>query len=196
MLPSQTGLRDGQDDPAQPLRSEYATRAGLKSEFWSVHFVNKTRGAFPALSLKFEPQEKLSQEQRDAVKNVLSTKDQCCSVRGIAEAGKTTLQVEVHRGLDAAGHRVIAIAPTASAAKGLRAEGFKEATTVADFLQNGASRFDLHRAVVVCDEAGLQSNRQGDELLRLAQRYDTRVIFVGDACHVQAVDTWLCRHIA
>ena len=32
------------DDPVQPLRSEYATRDGLKSELWSVNFVNKTKG--------------------------------------------------------------------------------------------------------------------------------------------------------
>ncbi|MCE0521373.1 MAG: relaxase domain-containing protein [Methylacidiphilales bacterium] len=174
------GLLRLADDPVQPLRSEYATRNGLKSELWSVNFVNKTQDRFPALNPKFEPQAKLSPEQRDAVKNVLSTRDQCCGVRGVAGAGKTTLQVEVHRGLDEAGHRVIAIAPTAEAAKGLRAEGFKEATTVADFLQNGASKFDLHRAVVICDEAGLQSNRQGEELLRLARQQEMRVIFVGD----------------
>jgi hypothetical protein len=82
--------------------------------------------------------------------------------------------------LDEAGHRVIAIAPTASAAKTLQSEGFKDATTVADFLQNGPSKFDLRSAVIICDEAGLQSNRQGEELLRLAQKHDMRVIFVGD----------------
>jgi len=98
----------------------------------------------------------------------------------VAGAGKTTLQREVRRGLEEAGHRVIAIAPTASAAKTLRVEGFSEATTAADFLQNGAPKSDLHRAVVICDEAGLQSNRQGEELLRLAQKHDMRVIFVGD----------------
>ena len=166
-------------DPVQPLRSEYAIRDGLKSELWSVNFVNKTKDSFPALNPKFEPQGKLSLEQREAVKNVLSTKDQCCGVRGAAGAGKTTLQREVHRGLDAAGHRVIAIAPTASAAETLRKEGFPMATTAADFLQN-PSKFDLHRAVVICDEAGLQSNRQGESLLRLARQHDMRVIFVGD----------------
>ena len=165
--------------PFQPLRSEHATRDGLKSELWSVNFVNKTKGAFPALNPRFEPQGKLSPEQRDAVKHILNTKDQCCATRGVAGAGKTTTQQEVRRGLDEAGNRVIAIAPTASAAKTLQAEGFKEATTVADFLQN-PSRFDPHKAVVICDEAGLQSNRQGEELLRLAQKHDMRVIFVGD----------------
>ena len=35
-------------------------------------------------------------------------------------------------------------------------------------------------AVVICDEAGLKSNRQGAELLRLAQKHDMRVLLVGD----------------
>jgi len=168
------------DDPLQPLRSEHATRDGLKSELWSVNFVNKTKGTFSALNPRFKPEGKLSPEQRDAVKHILNTQDQCCGTRGVAGAGKTTLQREVRRGLDEAGHRVIAIAPTASAAKTLQAEGFKEATTVADFLQNGPSKFDLRGAVVICDEAGLQSNRQGEQLLRLAQKNEMRVIFVGD----------------
>jgi conjugative relaxase-like TrwC/TraI family protein len=167
-------------DPLQPLGSEHATRDGLKSELWSVNFVNKTKGAFPALNPRFEPRGKLTPEQRDAVKHILNTPDQCCGTRGAAGAGKTTLLREVRRGLDEAGHRVIAIAPTASAAKTLQAEGFKEATTVADFLQNGPSKFDLHGSVIICDEAGLQSNRQGQELLRLAQKNEMRVIFVGD----------------
>ena len=168
------------DDPVQPLRSEHATRDGLKSELWSVNFVNKTKGTFPALNPRFEPKGNLSPEQRDAVKHILNTRDQCCGMRGVAGAGKTTTQREVRRGLDEAEHRVIAIAPTASAAKTLQAEGFKEAITVADFLQNGPSKFDLRGAVIICDEAGLQSNRQGEELLRLAQKHDMRVIFVGD----------------
>jgi len=42
-------------------------------------------------------------QQRKAAKNVLSTKDQCCGVRGAAGAGKTPLQVEIRRGLDEAG---------------------------------------------------------------------------------------------
>jgi hypothetical protein len=167
------------DDPVQPLRSEYATRQGLKSELWSVNFVNKTKDKFPALNPRFEPLGKLSPEQRQAVKSVLSTGDQICGVRGVAGAGKTTLQREVHRGLKEAGHGVIAIAPTASAAKTLRDEGFPQATTAADFLQNH-SKFDLHGAVIICDEAGLQSNRQGEALLRLARQNEMRLILVGD----------------
>jgi len=163
----------------QPLLADFATKDGLKRELWSVHFVNKTKDCFPALNPKFEPNGKLTAEQRGAVKTVLNTTDQCCGVRGVAGAGKTTLQREVHRGLSAAGHRVIAVAPTASGADTLRKESFPTATTVAAFLQN-PSQFDPHRAVVICDEAGLQSNRQGEALLRLAQQHEMRIIFVGD----------------
>jgi ATP-dependent exoDNAse (exonuclease V) alpha subunit len=84
----------------------------------------------------------------------------------------------VQSGLD--GRRVHYVAPTAAAAKVLQAEGFGNATTVEDFLQNVSRRESLSEAVVICDEAGLKSNRQGAELLRLAQKYRMRVIFVGD----------------
>jgi conjugative relaxase-like TrwC/TraI family protein len=165
--------------PRQPLLADYATKDGLKRELWSVDFVNKTKNCFPALSPTFEPNKKLTPEQRDTVTMVLNTPDQCCGVRGAAGVGKTTLQSEVHRGLKEAGQRVIAVAPMASAADTLRKEGFPMATTAADFLQN-PSKFDLHKTVVICDEAGLQSNRQGEALLRLAEQNEVRLIFVGD----------------
>jgi hypothetical protein len=62
----------------------------------------------------------------------------------------------------------------------LRSEGFAQATTVEDFLRNAEKRSGLRNAVVICDEAGLKSNRQGGELLRLADKYEMRVLLVGD----------------
>ena len=47
-------------------------------------------------------------------------------------------------------------------------------------MRNAEKRGGLRRAVVICDEAGLKSNRQGAELLRLAQKHDLRVLLVGD----------------
>jgi hypothetical protein len=79
-----------------------------------------------------------------------------------------------------AGKQVHYIAPTASAATVLKVEGFQNAMTVEDFLQNVSKRESLRGAVVICDEAGLQSNRQGAELLHLAQQNQMRVLFIGD----------------
>jgi AAA domain len=98
----------------------------------------------------------------------------------VAGAGKTTALREVQRGLSEAAHTVFAITPTASAARVLRNEGFAQTTTVEDFLHNAETRGGLQDAVVICDEAGLKSNRQGAELLRLAQKHNMRVLLVGD----------------
>ena len=38
----------------------------------------------------------------------------------------------------------------------------------------------MQNAVVICDEAGLKSNRQGAKLLRLAEKHDMRVLLAGD----------------
>ena len=57
------------------------------------------------------------------------------------------------------------------------------ATTLTEFLQNLAFREQgrLKGAVLIVDEGGLASNRQGAELLRLAERYSARVLFLGDS---------------
>ena len=151
------------------LLSECCTRQGLELEQLAVKYVDATKGTCPALNPGFAPGSHLSEEQREAVASVLGTQDRVFSFRGVAGAGKTTALREVQRGLKEAGHSVIAIAPTSSAARVLRDEGFTEATTVEDFLRNAEKRGGLRRAVVICDEAGLKSNRQGAELLRSAQ---------------------------
>jgi conjugative relaxase-like TrwC/TraI family protein len=163
-----------------PLLSECCTRQGLELEEWAVKYVDATKDSGPALNSRFVPAEHLSDEQKQAVAAILGTGDRVFSFRGVAGAGKTTTLREVQRGLKEAGHAVFAITPTASAAQVLRNEGFAEATTVEDFLRNGENRGGLRKAVVICDEAGLKSNRQGAQLLRLAQTHDMRVLLVGD----------------
>jgi hypothetical protein len=164
---------------AEPaLLGECATERGLELERWAVGFVDATKARCNPLNPTFEPSNSLSLEQRKAVSAILSTTDQVFSLRGVAGAGKTTTLREVQRGLH--GRSVHYIAPTAAAAKVLQAEGFGNATTVEDFLQNVARRESLNEAVIICDEAGLSSNRQGAELLRLAQQHRLRVLFVGD----------------
>jgi hypothetical protein len=164
--------------PEQELLAECTTTRGLELERWSVAFVNATKDHHIRLNPEFEPDQDLSNEQRAAVRAILSTRDQVFSFRGVAGAGKTTTLGEVNRALT--GRKVHYIAPTASAATVLKAEGFHNATTVEDFLQNVAKREPLKGAVVICDEAGLKSNRQGADLLHLAQQHNARVLLVGD----------------
>lgn len=160
------------------LQSECATAEGLAMERWAVEFVNGTKGKFAPLCRDFKADGGLSNEQRAAVKAILSTLDQVFAFRGVAGSGKTTTLKELQRGLS--GRRVYYVAPTAAAAKVLQGEGFSNATTVENFLRNVAKREILKDAVVICDEAGLKSNRQGARLLRLAEKHRMRVLLVGD----------------
>jgi conjugative relaxase-like TrwC/TraI family protein len=177
---SEVGLIRLTSAPGNPLLSECCTRQGLELESWAVKQVNASKNSCPALNSTFVPAAHLSQEQKEAVASILGTQDRVFSFRGVAGAGKTMTLKEVQRGLSETGHTVFAITPTASAARVLRNEGFSQATTVEDFLRNGENRGGLRGAVVICDEAGLKSNRQGAALLRLAQKHNMRVLFVGD----------------
>ena len=168
------------DSPGNQLLSECCTRQGLRLEQQAVKYVNDARNTCPALNLGFVPAAHLSKEQKEAVTSILTTRDRVFSFRGVAGSGKTTTLREVQGGLSEAGHTVFAVTPTASAARMLQNEGFAQATTVEDFLRNAEKRGGLRNAVVICDEAGLKSNRQGAELLRLAQKHEMRVLLVGD----------------
>ena len=176
----ESGLVRLTDSPENRLLSECCTRQGLQLEQRAVKYVNATKNTCPALNSRFVPAAHLSQEQKEAVASILSTRDRVFGFRGVAGAGKTTTLREVQRGLSEAGHTVFAVTPTTSAARVLRNEGFAQATTVEDFLRNAEKRGGLQNAVVICDEAGLKSNRQGAELLRLAQKHNMRVLLVGD----------------
>lgn len=165
-------------------RAHFATPRGLALERWAVDFVGRSRGHYPALAHgTVAENSRLSPPQREAVNEVLSTRDQVVCLRGAAGVGKTTMVKELNGLLSTEGRTVFYCAPTSSAADTLRKDGLATATTVADFLQNVSlrERDRLPGAVLVVDEAGLASNVQGGELLRLAERCDSRVVFLGDS---------------
>jgi conjugative relaxase-like TrwC/TraI family protein len=172
-------LKLGESD----LHATYATREGLTQELSAIAVVNSGRHACAPLGRgDFEPNERLSADQRRAVQSLLASTDRVCALRGVAGAGKTFTLQEVQRGLVAANREVFACAPTTSAAAVLRSEGFSRATTLADFLQNGEAKNGprLLGAAVIVDEAGIASTRQGAELCALVEKQGARLILVGD----------------
>jgi conjugative relaxase-like TrwC/TraI family protein len=161
------------------LGRQCATRSGLDLEKWAVNYVSRTKGQFERLGNAGGLGEKLSAEQREALQTMLASKDQVLSLRGAAGVGKTTALTELRQAVERGGKNVVAIAPTTSAADTLRKEGFRNAMTVAQFLVKGA-RESGAETVLLVDEAGMLSNKQGAELLRWAEAKRARVIFVGD----------------
>ena len=165
------------------LHAPYVTREGLRQELSAIEIVNTGRGACAPLGVtRFSSDSKLSPDQRQAVTTLLHSTDRICALRGVAGTGKTTTLQEVQRGLQAFQRTVFTCAPTTSATEVLRKEGFSNATTLSDFLQNAEKIHgaQLRRATFIVDEAGIASTRQGADLCELVKRHDARLILVGD----------------
>jgi conjugative relaxase-like TrwC/TraI family protein len=172
------------------LHESFATRGGLESEQWSVGFVDRTRGTFDRLGREApELPSHLSPEQRAAAMEILASRDQVICFRGAAGVGKTTVLSALWTEAAATGNPILACAPTSSGVDTLRKDGLA-ATTLTDLLQNIAQRGPqrLAGALLIVDESGLASNRQGAELLRLAERHSARVLFIGDTRQHSAVE--------
>ncbi len=180
-------LKEHSSNPV--LSAEFSSRANLEAEHWSVNLVNRTQGHFAPLgrtegvAFGFK-----SEEQRQVVLQTLGNCDQVYAVRGRAGAGKTTSLQEIRKGLEAAGGEVYYLAPTAAAAQVLKQDGFSRATTVSDFLCNQLKTAQLRNAVLIVDEAGLQSTKLGQQVLKAAQKNHCRVLFVGDVRQHSSVE--------
>lgn len=127
----------------------------------------------PALSLEGK--------QADAVRHVLTTADHVSIIRGRAGTGKTTLMKEAVRLIEAKGKKVVIVAPTSQAARGvLKEEGFADAETVAKLLSDTSLQERLTDAVLWVDEAGLLGIKDTAAIMELASEHKARVILSGD----------------
>jgi len=145
---------------------------------------------YEALNASWRIQDqRLNEEQRDAVKHVLTSRDWITGVSGKAGTGKTTLLQEARRGIEAGGNKLLVLAPTAAAAREvLRKEGFENAETVAKLIENPWLQRKAQGSVVWVDEAGLLSTRQTDRLFRVAERVGARLVLAGDTGQLHAVE--------
>jgi conjugative relaxase-like TrwC/TraI family protein len=127
------------------------------------------------------PDLNLTGQQADAVAHILTTSNRVSIVRGAAGSGKTTLMKEAVSQIEKAGRKVTVLAPTAQASRGvLREEGFENAETIAQFLNNREAQAAVEDQVIWVDEAGLMGTKDMRDILRVAEQRNARVIFGGD----------------
>ncbi len=163
---------------------EYATaREVLAEEIRMLAFARDGRGTCARLVPNHSPiaREWLSNEQKAAVAHVLGSRDRVTLLRGAAGVGKTALMIEAVEAIEKSGTRVIPLAPSAAASRGvLRAEGFSSADTVARFLVDAELQERARGHVIWIDEAGLLGTVALAALFDTAGRLDARVVLVGD----------------
>jgi conjugative relaxase-like TrwC/TraI family protein len=167
------------------------TKEVLREEWENIGFVKKGYGQCRPLNPKpytFQNSQ-LGQDQKDAVRHVMTSPDRVMATRGPAGAGKTTMMQEAVAGIEAGGHRVFTFAPSAESSRGtLHKEGFEDAQTVAHLLKSESLHPKLHGQVLWIDEAGLLSARQMRGIFQLAERRDCRVVLSGDTAQHTSVE--------
>ena len=186
------GMLALQESRGEILRNggEIATTASLEREREMITTVNRGIGRFEPLggNATVSVTERLNPEQQHIVESVLASRDGAVNISGAAGTGKTATLHELRRGLIAGGQSVLAIAPTMSAVEELQKVGFQDAVTVERLLRDQGMQADLDGRVLIVDEAGMVSARQMWELLNLAERRRTRIVFSGDTKQIQSVE--------
>ena len=128
------------------------------------------------LNPDYRPSSQLTDEQKNAVDRILNSRDFVTLFRGGAGTGKSFTLKEVERGLRAAEHPVVVLAPQRQQVNDLKRDGLG-ADTVSKFLL-GAEH--PKGAVVMVDEAGQIGGKQLGQLIEIVHAAGGRLILSGD----------------
>jgi conjugative relaxase-like TrwC/TraI family protein len=128
--------------------------------------------------------EKLSPPQLEAARRLAESKDRVTVLEGDAGTGKTFLLRQLH---EASPAPWLALGATTGARDALKAEGFADTLTVKGLLTSSVHQAEVAGKTLIVDEGGLLGTADTLALLRLAEREDARVLFVGDTKQHAAV---------
>jgi|LNAP01.1.fsa_nt_gb conjugative relaxase-like TrwC/TraI family protein len=133
----------------------------------------------------------ISEEQADAVRHALSDGSLKVIV-GDAGVGKTFSSSAIKDSLEAAGYKVIALAPTWKAVKGVEQEldlaGHAKAIQgVINDYNKGKFPLSKNDALII-DEAGMTGSRTTHALLKIAEETGCKIILMGDHKQLNAIE--------
>src|SRR2546425_5943532 len=129
---------------------------------------------------------RLNDNQRAAVEEILTSRDQIIGLQGGAGTGKTTALSVLREAAEKEGYEVRGFAPTTRATKQLAESGIRS-ETLQKFIRRRQEAPDNHNRLFVLDESSLASTRN---LHRFFARIDgkDKVLLVGDSRQHQAVE--------
>ena len=186
----------------------WTTDAALARESETIDLMRSGQGAEKAIMRGWVAETKLhrgrlNEGQKAAVKTILTVRDRVIGVQGYAGTGKTTMLKRLRVLAESHGHRVVGLAPSASAARTLEQESGIASETLQRFLARHAGvienrgtmkglrnlRGQFAKTVLVVDESSLASSEQMRGLLRTATALRlARVVLVGDEKQLGAVE--------
>jgi conjugative relaxase-like TrwC/TraI family protein len=182
----------GREQKANSPSRAFTTQEMLDYERDTIQIVRDGQNkheAFVSLDTRREIEKDhphLSDSQRAAVDQILSSRDQVMALEGVAGAGKTTSLSAVRQSAEREGYAVEGFAPTSRAAQKLAEAGI-ESRTLQSHLTQGQEENHGQKRLYVLDESSLASTKQMNEFLhRLAD--SDRVLLVGDTRQHQPVE--------
>jgi conjugative relaxase-like TrwC/TraI family protein len=163
-------------------REFVTTREVLTAEKEIIDFARDGRGTRKAIgSSEHEfSRDWLNEQQKDAVRHVLTSRDNVLAVMGAAGTGKSSLMQEAAEAVRGNGKEVFTFAPSTGAREVLQEKGFKNAQTVEHLLRNTELQSQIRDQVLWIDEAGLLDVRSMRGIFRVAREQNARVVLSGD----------------
>jgi len=166
------------------------TENALAEEKKLTASARKGKGQFEPANPNYQVKnDKLTNEQLGAVNHALSSKDFITVITGGAGTGKTWSIKEVAEGMKEKGISFSAFAPSSAASRQVqREEGFEDATTIADLLQNPKLQDKLKNGVMWIDEAGMVGNKTMNGIIDIAKEQNARLLLTGDVKQHNSVE--------
>lgn len=128
----------------------------------------------------------LNTAQRQAVDNILISREKIVGLDGVAGAGKTTTLSVIREAAVAEGYHVEGFAPTSRAAQKLSEAGM-ETSTVQKYLARSEQPDTGEKRLYVLDESSMASTRQLHEFVHRLHP-NNRVLLVGDRRQHEAIE--------
>jgi len=129
---------------------------------------------------------RLNDNQRTAVEQILTSRDQIIGLQGGAGTGKTTALSVLREAAQKEGYEVRGFAPTTRATKQLAESGI-QSETLQKFIRRRQEAPQTHNRLFVLDESSLASTRNLHKFFARLESSD-KVLLVGDTRQHQAVE--------
>lgn len=172
----------GSQDVRGAGRDYLTTQAVLEAERRMIAFARDSRGTRLPIGRSEHAfsRDWLNDQQKNAVRHVLASKDTVTAVTGGAGTGKSSLMQEAAEAIQASGKQVFVFAPSTGAREVLEEKGFDQAQTVEHLLRNEKLHVELKDQVLWIDEAGLLDVRSMNGIFAIAKANNARVVLSGD----------------
>lgn len=170
------------DDVRGAERDYLTTREVLAAETRMIEFAREGRGTRMTIARQEHTfaRDWLNDQQKQAVRHVLDSRDTVTAVTGGAGTGKSSLMEEAAEAIKANGKQLFVFAPSTGAREVLAEKGFEEAQTVEHLIRNEKLHPELKDQVLWIDEAGLLDVRSTNSIFEIAKAQNARIVLSGD----------------